>query len=88
MAPPSIGRAVSRWAVAAGMTSRANTSRAPVIWLASAAAKPSRTQEHHDTTRTGTPRADGHVGVDRGEQQRSADDTEHPECPECHEEQA
>ena len=38
------GRAVSCWAVAAGITRRANTSNAPVIWLTSAAAHPSRTR--------------------------------------------
>ncbi len=38
---------VSCWAAAAGMTSRANTSRAPVIWLTSAAVHPSTTRNSH-----------------------------------------
>ena len=53
----SAGRAVSCWAAAAGMTSRANTSSAPVIWLTSAAAHPSRSRKTVDTSRSGTPLA-------------------------------
>ena len=51
----SAGRAVRRCAVAAGMTSRANTSRAPVIWVVAAAARPSSTRKAPPSSRTGTP---------------------------------
>ena len=44
-------------AVAAGITSSAKTSSAPVIWLTSAAAQPSRTRKTVLSSRTGTPRA-------------------------------
>ena len=54
---PGPGRAVSWLAAAAGVTSRANTSRLPVIWLAPAAARPSSTRKAVPTSRTGTPRA-------------------------------
>ena len=50
------GRAVITWAVAAGRTSRANTSSDPVIWLVSAAATPSSTRNTTDRACTGTPR--------------------------------
>ncbi len=50
------GRALSTWAVAAGRTSRANTSSEPVIWLVSAAATPNSTRNTTDRARTGTPR--------------------------------
>ena len=53
----STGRAVNACAVAAGSTSRAKMSRAPVIWLASAAATPSNTRKAIESARTPTPRA-------------------------------
>ena len=54
---PRAGRAVSRDAAAAGATSRANTSRLPVTWLAPAAATPSSTRNAVESRRTGKPRA-------------------------------
>ena len=61
-ARPSAGRAVSRAAVAAGATSRANTSRLPVTWLAPAAATARRTRKPAATRRTGIPRARATAG--------------------------
>ena len=68
------GRAVSRCAVAAGMTSRAKTSNAPVICVAAAAARPSSTRNAPPSSLTGTPCDSGHGGIDRGEQQGTADE--------------
>ena len=73
------GRAVISWAVAGGRTSSANTSSAPVIWLTSAAVAPSSSRNTVSSTRTGHAVGAGHVGVDRGEQQRPADHGQHGE---------
>src|SRR5437868_1413328 len=46
-----------RCAVAAGVTSSAKTSSAPVIWLVSATERPSTSRKPRPTSRTGTPPA-------------------------------
>jgi len=57
-----------------------------VIWLASAAAKPSRTRRAATRTHGDAPRR-GHVRIDRGEQQRPTDRHQDPERDCGHQEQ-
>src|SRR5581483_6346377 len=59
---PRTGRLVIVCAVAAGRTSNASTSSAPVIVLASAAARPRTIANPVDTTRFGTPAASATSG--------------------------
>ena len=54
---PVPGRAVSMIAVAAGVTTRANSSRVPTAWTAIVTARPSSAMKITDSTRTGTPLA-------------------------------
>ena len=53
----SRGEDVTRMAAAAGVISRASTSRAPTIWMDSATLIPSSTMKPRARARTGTPRA-------------------------------
>ena len=66
------GSTVSRWAAAAGITSSAKTSSAPVSWLTSAVVTASSSRKTVDSRRVGTPARLGDVGVDRREDQRAA----------------
>ena len=84
---PRPGRAVSRLAVAAGATSSAKTSRLPVTWLVPAAATPSRTRNAAETSAHRDPRARGHVGVDRGEQQRPGEHGQREQADDAGEQQ-
>ncbi len=68
-----IGRAVTMIAVAAGVTTSANSSSVPTASTAIVTAMPSRTMKSTDSARTGTLGL-GHLGVDRGEQQRAEDE--------------
>ncbi len=54
---PKAGRDVSCCAVAAGVTSSANTRSAPVIWLVSATDSPSTSRNAVPSNPTGTPAA-------------------------------
>ena len=61
-------------AVAAGVTSSAKTSSAPVIWLVAATASPSTSRKPKPSRRDGNAGGAGDVGVDRGEEERPRGD--------------
>ena len=71
---PSAGRAVSWWAVAAGVTSRAKTSSAPVIWPRLRHRQAEHEQKAEAEGADGNPGGAGDVGIDRCEEQRSGGD--------------
>ena len=57
------GRAVSMMAVAAGVTTSANSSRVPTACTAIVTARPSSAMKTTESTRTGTPLASATVGL-------------------------
>lgn len=65
MATAAIGRAVITSAVAAGVTTKANSNRVPTTWVAMATTSANSTRKAMPRERTGTPRL-GHLRGDRG----------------------